>query len=187
MESREGVPSLFCPLLSCRPRSVAFGEGGTTPKVAFRRLAPTHGLATPRTIRGRGLLLFPRLDAFGHETLAKATGFFEGFALRFDLPLQHFQGASDDDEHRVGHHHGIVGIEPAGVFLALFQRMFRRLVNYIVRERRRIERDGVDGFRFRSMDRPRELVPVEDQDLVVAAQFASSPCLWRSRNAPNPR
>jgi hypothetical protein len=29
------------------------------------------------------LLLFSRLDAFGHEPLVEAAGLFEGFALRF--------------------------------------------------------------------------------------------------------
>ena len=133
-------------------RSFALGEGGTTPEIAFRRLALAHGLTAQRAVWRRKLVFLSRLDALGHEPFAKAAGFFKGLALRFNLAFQHVQGAPDNNEHGVGHHHRVIGIEPPGVLLALLQRMFSRLVHHVIGERSRIQRDGIYGFCVRGMD-----------------------------------
>ena len=81
------------------------------------------------------LQAFACLQALGHQALAEAAGFFEGFPLGFDLAFQHVQGAADDDdEHGVGHHHRVRGIQPAGVFFPLLQGMPGGLMHGVVSE-----------------------------------------------------
>ena len=161
---------------SYRSRAFALRKGGAAPEIAFGRLPPAHGLAALRAFGGRPgvALTLAGLDAPGHEPFAEPPSLLEGFALSRDLALEHIQRAANDDEHGVGHQHRIVGVKPAGVFPALFQCMLRRLVDHVVRKRRVVERDRVDRPGFGGMHRPRKLTAVEDEHLVVAAQFAQA-------------
>ncbi len=169
------------PETSYRLGSFARRVAHAAPELAFGGSSAAHGLLVLRAgwagwagwAVGVALLL-AGFEAAGGEPLAEAAGFLEGFALGFDLAFEHVQRAAADDEHGVGNDHGVVGIEPAGIFFALFQRVLGALVDEVIGGGQHVERDGVDGFCLAEMDGPRELVAVDDEDFVVAAQLAEA-------------
>ena len=47
-------------------------------------------------------------------------------------------------------------------------------MDHVVGERRIVDGNGIHGLCFGRVHRPREFLPVEDEDLIVAAQFAQA-------------
>jgi len=138
-------------LSSNRPRAFAFWKRRTAPEIPFRGLSSPHGLFALRA-RGRGLgvaLFLAGFEPSGRQAFAEAAALLESLALRGDLAFEHVQRSSEDDQHRVRHHHGVGGVQPEGVFAPLLQRMLRGLMHHVIGKRGRVQRDGVHGFCFR--------------------------------------
>ena len=138
-------------LTSNRPQPLALRIRRTTPEIPLRGLPAAHGLFALRARGGRlGIALFlAGFEPSGRQAFAEAAALLESLALRGDLAFEHVQRSSEDDQHRVCHHHGVGGIQLAGVFASLLQRMLGGLMHHVIGEGSRVQRDGIHGLRLR--------------------------------------
>ena len=161
-------------------RSYRFGSltrriPGAAPELSLRGSSAAHGLLALRAGWAVGVaLFFAGFEAAGGEAFAETAALLEGLALRGNLAFEHIQGAADDEQHGVGRHRGVLRIQPAGVFPALFERVLGGLVDHVVLERRGVDGNGVHSVGFFGVDGPRQLAAVDDEDFVIAAQLAEA-------------
>ena len=147
----------------------AFGKSRAAPEVASGRGAAAHEFSALGAARGGGVGLLFSACLEWPGGLRSSVSCPEGGDR--GLGLEGFQGARNEDEHRIGNGRWVVGIEPWGEFPPLLEGVSGGGVEEILGEAWRIDGHSVDGDGFLRMDGPWNFVPVEEEQFVVAAEF----------------
>ena len=179
--------------LRCRRRvrtcPAAGGVVDASPEVAPGAVAHAHNAAA----FGAGGCVFVYRAALGafffdarrRHALGKSAFFNKRFAMLFEKAVDHVQGSTNEDEHRiskddVGMIFRLLSIavdgsrEPRCEFLSLGYDMLSEVVVDVGAVIGGIKSDGIDGACLRGALRPRRKVFVEKISKVVVAQFTEA-------------